>query len=260
MTLAYGSDGVGISYQVRGRGPLTLLFVHGWAGSGDYFHQTIDCLDTSRLRTVAVDLRGHGQSDRADGYSLDDSAADVLKVADAVEAEKFILLGFSMSAKLAQYVAVQAPTRVDGLVLIAGCPATVIPFPPDILADWYSRVGNAAALSAVTAQYASLPILTQVLERIGEAAARVPLAALSGTLNTCLTTTFADALHAIHIPAVVVGGIRDSIFTPEVLRDGVLAPLPHARLALLDCGHEIPVEMPAELAAITEGFLAGVNH
>jgi non-heme chloroperoxidase len=260
MTLAYGRDGVGISYQFQGSGPLTLLFVHGWAGSGDYFRQTIDCLDASGLRTVTVDLRSHGQSDRADGYSLDDSAADVLKVADAVDAEKFILLGFSMSAKLAQYVAVQAPTRVVGLMLIAGCPATEIPFPPEILADWYSRVGNAAALSAVTQQYADLPISTQVLERIGEAAAGVPLAALSGTLDTCLTTSFADALHAIHIPIVVVGGTRDSIFTPDVLRAGVLPPLPQARLALLDCGHEIPVEMPTELAAITEGFLAGVNH
>jgi pimeloyl-ACP methyl ester carboxylesterase len=260
MTLAYGSDGVGISYRVQGSGPLELLLVHGWAGSGDYFTESIDCLDTSRLRTVALDLRGHGQSDHADTYSLDHIAADILKVADAVDASRFVILGFSMGAKLAHYVAVKAPERVTGLMLVAGCPATEIPFPAEILADWYGRVGNADALSAVTTEYASLPIDAKVLERIGAAAADVPLAALTGILDACLTTSFADALDGFHTPTLVIGGKRDSIFTPDVLRAGVVGPLPKARLALLDCGHEIPVEMPAELAAVTEGFLAGLHH
>ena len=53
-------------------------------------------------------------------------------------------------------------------------------------------------------------------------------------------------------------GTEDAIFTPDVLRAGVLARLPQARLALLECGHEIPVELPQQLAAVTEGFLAGL--
>jgi 3-oxoadipate enol-lactonase len=259
MTLAYGSDGVGISYGVRGSGPSDLLLLHGWAGSGDYFTQTIDNLDTSRLRTVTIDLRGHGHSDPGGTYTLDEIAADVMTVADAVDAEQFMLLGFSMAAKFVQYAAVKAPRRVIGLLLVAGCPAAAIPFPAEILTDWYGRVGDASALAAVTEQYADLPIPAEVLGRIGDAAARVPLEALTGTLGTCLTSSFVEALGAVQVPTLVVGGKRDSIFSPDVLRGGVVETLSSARLAQLECGHEIPVEAPVELAAVVEGFLAGLN-
>jgi pimeloyl-ACP methyl ester carboxylesterase len=60
------------------------------------------------------------------------------------------------------------------------------------------------------------------------------------------------------MPSLVVGGVQDQIFGPDMLRLTVVDGLPHARLALLDCGHEIPVELPRELAAIIEAFLAGL--
>ena len=165
-----------------------------------------------------------------------------------------------LSAKFAQYLAVKAPHRISGLILVAGCPVSEIPFPPELRADWLARVGNGQALAAVTQQYASRPLPTVVMERIAAAAAKVPLAALTGTLDSCLATSFAERLDVVRAPTVVVGGTKDAIFTPDVLRAGVLAPLPQARLALLECGHEIPAELPQELAAVTEGFLAGLTH
>jgi len=258
MAIARGIDGVGISYEVRGSGSPVLVFLHGWAGSGEYFAETIDALDTSRVRAVTVNLRGHGGSEHAEGSGLDDIAGDVLTVADAVAAESVVMFGFSMSAKFAQYVAVKAPHRVSGLILVAGCPVSEIPFPAELRADWLARAGNGEALAAVTQQYANQPLPAAVMERIAAAAAGVPLAALTGTLDACLATSFADRLDIVRAPTVVVGGTEDAIFTPDVLRAGVLAPLPQARLALLECGHEIPVELPQQLAAVTEGFLAGL--
>jgi pimeloyl-ACP methyl ester carboxylesterase len=260
MPIARGIDGVGISYQVRGSGSPVLVFMHGWSGSGEYFADTIDALDLSRVRTVTVDLRGHGGSDHAAGFGFDDIAADVLTVADAVGAETFVVFGFSMSAKFAQYVAVKAPHRVSGLILVAGCPVSEIPFPPELRADWLARVGDGEALAALTQQYASRPLPAKVMERIAAAAARVPLAALTGTFESTLDRSFAERVDVVRSPTVVVGGTQDAIFTPDVLRAGVLAPLPQARLALLECGHEIPVELPQQLAAVTEGFLAGLTH
>jgi hypothetical protein len=49
------------------------------------------------------------------------------------------------------------------------------------------------------------------------------------------------------------------MFPPEAMRDGVVAPLPTARLALLDAGHEIAIEVPRQLAALVEAFLAGAG-
>jgi hypothetical protein len=49
------------------------------------------------------------------------------------------------------------------------------------------------------------------------------------------------------------------MFPPDALRAAVVAPLAGARLALVDCGHEVPIEAPRELAALTEAFIAGLG-
>jgi pimeloyl-ACP methyl ester carboxylesterase len=260
MTTTRARDGTNISYRVEGTGPLTLVFVHGWAGSSGYFGPTLRFLDLARTRVVRVEMRGHGGSEpgRAEGLGLEQAAEDILQVAHAVGARQFVLLGFSLGAKVAQYVAVRAPQRVAGLVLVAGCPVTEIPLPREMLDDWYARVGNGPALAAITERYASRPISSEILESIARDAEGIPAPALSGLLEECLRVSFAESMHAAQMPSLVVGGVQDQIFGPDMLRLTVVDGLPHARLALLDCGHEIPVELPRELAAIIEAFLAGL--
>ena len=127
-------DRVGLSYEVRGTGPRNLLFMHGWAGSGDYFKWLIDHLDLSRVRTISYDMRGHGDSDKPDAeLSLERLARDGLTVADAAGARRFVTVGFSMSGKFAQYLAVLEPARVEGLVLVAGAPQPRYPSPRNCL-------------------------------------------------------------------------------------------------------------------------------
>jgi pimeloyl-ACP methyl ester carboxylesterase len=251
-------DGCSLAFASTGDGPPDVLFMHGWAGSGRYFDETLRHLGPARVRAVTYDLRGHGGSDRSpDDHTLDRIAADALAVADAAGLETFTIVGFSMGAKFAQYVALEAPERVRGLVLVAGCPAGEVALPAELLEDWYAREGNAAALCDVVTAYATQPIDAAVLERFGQDAATVPRAALEGTMNAATVQGFADRVGAISAPALVVGGAGDAMFPPEALRDAVVAPLPSARLASLDAGHEIPVERPQELARLIEAFLAG---
>src|SRR5262249_13242754 len=149
-----------------------------------------------------------------------------------------------------------APERVRGLVLVAGCPAVEIPLPPELLEDWYAREGDAARLAELVTAYASNPIDPDALDRFGEAAARIPRSALEGSFTACIGTSF--DVSSIAAPTLVIGGIHDAIFSPDVLRGGVVAPLANARLALVDAGHEIPLERPREFAALIEAFLAGL--
>ena len=79
-------------------------------------------------------------------------------------------------------------------------------------------------------------------------------------MQLCTTSSFADRLDALDLPVLVVGGQHDPLFTPDLLREGVVAPLRDARLALLDAGHEVPVEQPNELAAVVEAFIAGLGR
>jgi non-heme chloroperoxidase len=251
-------DGTALAFDVVGEGPPDVLFLHGWAGSGAYFRDVLGELDLTRLRAVTIDLRGHGGSAGADGeWTLDQIAADTLAAADAVGATEFVVLGFSMGAKFAQYLALKAPERVRGLMLVAGCPASEIPLPPELLEDWYGREGDAARLAEIVTAYASNPIEADALERFGEAAAGIPRSALEGSLTACTANAF--DVGSITAPTLVIGGLHDAIFGPDVLRGGVVAQLPNARLALVDAGHEIPLERPREFAALVEAFLAGLG-
>ena len=148
MPAAMTDDGVSISYATAGEGPPHLLCMHGWAGSGRYFDATIEHLDLTRLRAVTFDLRGHASPTRpTDGYTLERIAADALAVADAAGLDEFVVLGFSMSAKFAQYLSLVAPERVVGQILVAGCPAGEIPLPAELTDDWLSREGDAVRMA-----------------------------------------------------------------------------------------------------------------
>ena len=98
------------------------------------------------------------------------------------------------------------------------------------------------------------------LARFGREAALVPREVLEGTMSACIATSFADRVPGVSTPTLVVGGAHDPIFTPDGLRTTMVDAIPRARLALLDCSHEIPLERPRELAAVIEAFLAGLDR
>jgi pimeloyl-ACP methyl ester carboxylesterase len=97
------------------------------------------------------------------------------------------------------------------------------------------------------------------MEQFGRDAATIGRAALEGTLDAVMTTSFVDRLGSITIPSLVIGGSGDPMFPPDALRAAVVPPLSGARLVLIDCGHEIPIEAPRELASLIEAFLAGLG-
>ena len=133
-----------------------------------------------------------------------------------------------------------------------------IPLPPEITDDWLSRAGDPLRMAQIAEPYMTRPVDPQVLERFGRDAATVGRAALEGTLEAAVATSFTDRLDSITTPTLVVGGAGDPMFGPDSLRAAVVEPLAGARLALVDAGHEIPIEAPRELAALIEAFHAGL--
>jgi len=260
MAVVKTDDGVDISYRLLGTGPCTLLFMHGWAGAGTYFDETLKYLDLTGLRAITFDLRGHGDSDKPDtGYSDERFARDAFTVADAVGANQIVVIGFSMSGRFAQYLSVLAPNRVHGQILVTGCPAAPIAFPEDLRRDWVGRAGNAERLKEITAMYTTKPVAAAVLDRIGDEAAKARQVALDETLRICMYESFVQKIVAHDLATLIIGGIHDPIFPPDALRFGVAAPFPKARIALLDSNHEAPIEQPREFAALIEAFVAGLQ-
>ncbi|MEA2190305.1 MAG: hypothetical protein QOI73_426, partial [Solirubrobacteraceae bacterium] len=111
VTVAASDDGDGI--------PVVLL--HGLTASRRYVVMGSKALQRSGHRVIAYDARGHGSSSPAPapgdyGYEL--LSADLLALLDALGLERAVLAGASMGAHTILRLALDAPERVAGLVVI----------------------------------------------------------------------------------------------------------------------------------------------
>lgn len=100
-------------------GRLPVLFVHSLAGNGGQWALQLDHL-RRRRHAVALDLRGHGDSDPAEdgAYDVPSLAADVGAVANHFALRRFVLAGHSLGAAVAIHYAAEHPERVAGLLLV----------------------------------------------------------------------------------------------------------------------------------------------
>ena len=95
-----------------------LILLHGWVGTGGTnFHLAFPML-APYFRVLAPDHRGHGRGIRTPGrFALEDCAADVAGLIDALELDDVIIAGFSMGGPIAQLSWRARRERVAGLVL-----------------------------------------------------------------------------------------------------------------------------------------------
>lgn len=114
--LVQSFDGQLISYNVFGKGDVTLVFVHGWAGDSRYWKNQIPYF-AKKYRVVAIDSAGQGHSEQTRGvYTLEAFGKDVKAVVDDVNATKVILIGHSMGGGVIAEAAKLMPDKVIGLV------------------------------------------------------------------------------------------------------------------------------------------------
>jgi pimeloyl-ACP methyl ester carboxylesterase len=107
-----------LDHSVTGRGPDVVL-LHGVGLDRTLWDRCAPGL-AEAYRVTTVDLRGHGRSGpAAAGTTLPELAADVVELLDELGAERVHLVGFSLGALVAQYVAATAPERVATLALVS---------------------------------------------------------------------------------------------------------------------------------------------
>jgi len=108
-----------LNYESAGQGD-AIVFLHGFTGSlQDWRHQTAAVQD--RWRAIALDLRGHGQSEaptREEEYSIYLNCADVLGLLNGLGIGRCCLVGHSMGGFTALQFAVDHPERLWGLVCV----------------------------------------------------------------------------------------------------------------------------------------------
>ncbi|BDA84853.1 hypothetical protein Sa4125_23950 [Aureimonas sp. SA4125] len=106
-----------LNVREQGHGPL-MLFFHGITSNSAVFAPLVDRL-SCRFRTIAVDQRGHGLSDKPDsGYEAKDYAADIAGLIRSLDAGPAILVGHSLGARNSVTAAAIYPDLVRSVIAI----------------------------------------------------------------------------------------------------------------------------------------------
>ncbi len=108
-----------IRYRRAGNGA-PLVFVHGFACSSADWRLQMEHFARNHT-VVACDLRGHGETPgEPSECSIERYGADVAELIGALELEGVTLVGHSMGCRVVLQAYLEAPERIDALVLIDG--------------------------------------------------------------------------------------------------------------------------------------------
>ena len=109
-----------IHHVVTGQGRPPIVFVHGFGCAHSDWDAQVAHL-SPRHQTVAVDLRGHGDSPgAAEECSIERYGADVADVMRALALPRSVLVGHSMGCRVAVEAALQAPGHTAAVILVDG--------------------------------------------------------------------------------------------------------------------------------------------
>lgn len=109
-----------------GKGPV-LVLVHGFLSGLSYWDKQIESLST-RFEVIAMDLPGYGGETQQTGLdTVAGFASTILEKLDKLGVKNFHLVGHSMGGMIAQEIALQAPERVNRLVLYGTGPMGELP-------------------------------------------------------------------------------------------------------------------------------------
>jgi pimeloyl-ACP methyl ester carboxylesterase len=124
-----------------------VFFFHGHPGSRrDWpIFDEDDCASELNARIIAVDRPGHGLSDFKRGRKILDWADDVIEVADALQLERFAVLGISGGGPYAAACAFKIPKRLTATAIVCGMGPAEAPGSKDGLA-WKFAPGKSPVM------------------------------------------------------------------------------------------------------------------
>lgn len=242
--------GVRLAAEEVGEGrPVVLL--HGLTATRRYLVMGSTALPRSGHRVISYDARGHGRSSPAPSrtaYTYADLGRDLEAVLDGFAVQRAVLAGASMGAHTALRLALDAPGRVGGLVVITPAYDPATNDDPQRLARWAALADGLerGGVEGFLAAYGEPPVpeawrdtvLKVIRQRlalhehpgaVADALRGVPRSRPFGEL---------DELERISVPVAVVAS-SDEIDPdhPQTVAEAYAASIPGARLILDERGH-----------------------
>ena len=265
----------GVRLRIAESGPPSgwpVVCLHGWSASLYLFRHSLALLAERGFRVVAVDLRGHGLSDKPQArgsYSLDAHLADLDALLDALGFPRVTLVGQSMGGGLALHYALRhpptpsAPGRVRGVVAIN--PSGLVP----IRLLTAARVAPRSLVGAIGPRLMPRWLVRVVLEHLAYgdgslvterdvdeywAPTQLPgfIAAARAALSEFEWRPLRPAeAGSLAVPSVVILGRQDRLVRNAERAARALA---NADVRMLAGGHCVNEELPEAVCAIIAEF------
>jgi pimeloyl-ACP methyl ester carboxylesterase len=265
-------DGARVHHQDAGPddGPVILL-IHGFCASTLVWSEVFLPLASAGFRVIAVDLLGHGFSDKPrDGeYTIEAQARMVLHLMDQLGIERATLAGSSYGGAIAASLALDYPERVGKLVLVGSVINNEAKKQPLLRLASAPFVGNIISPLILDSRW----MVRRRLKKIFSEGARqlfderrmearhLPLKAASAqyailqSLRRWKAERIEQEAHLIMQPALLIWGEQD-VDTPLRLGERLHDAMPDARLIVFrKCGHLPQEEYPREFTELVTGFI-----
>jgi len=241
-------DGVRLAYVEAGQGGEPVLLVHGMQCDHTHMLPLFEHLARSR-RVVAVDLRGHGASDKPAGdYSNAVFHADIAHLCAALGLARPVGIGHSFGGSMLLDLAVQRPDLLGGLVLLDSGVRTLADKQAELGPAYEAPVSREFLASRLFGPDDPPALKAAILERM----AATPQHVVDAMRKTVLAFDGAAAAQACRLPALFL--LADKPFTDAA----TLASLgPNWRTGqVVGAGHFVQLVAPDQVNAMVDRFLA----
>ena len=270
-------NSVEIAFIDQGSGPV-LLLVHGFPLDHSMWDAQIEAF-AEQYRTVAVDLRGFGQSGVGDDdvVEMRQFADDLAALLDSLGIEEPVFLaGLSMGGYVAFEFALKWPQRLRGLIL---CDTKAMNDTPEVAAERHEAArrvlqdGPASLVESMMPRlFAESPVaespvaespvverpqLVDSLRRVMMETDRRAIAATA--LGMARRPDIRPLLERIECPTLVIVGQHDAISPVEEMRaiaDGISGS---QFVEIAGSGHMSPMEKPHEFNAAVLEFMSSIT-
>lgn len=266
-------DGVKIRYLDNGGSGPVVVCLHGTsmtAHAWGHFGASLK----GEARVIAVDMRGHGASDRPNTtYTIAEMAGDIARLAEKLGLERITLVGSSVGNQVAVSFAAAHPERVAGLIL--SDPSFFVSDTEIVkyLRSHHTRRRNYPTRAEAEAYATALPQragLSANMHRLamegdfreeadGSWSWAYDLGAITKVFLNLSTDQSAD-IRAITAPVLVLNADRSNVLSGNQAQDLVKA-FPNARLEVVhNSNHTIWGDQPELLAEKARAFLNALRQ
>lgn len=277
-----GEDGVEIHLLEWSRAGVPFLMLHGFGNDAHIWDDFAPVIAPS-YRTLAMDLRGHGDSawDPERRYDYEFHIADLERVTAALGIERFVLMGHSLGGRVATLFAGRHPERLAGFVLVDSGPELDFRGVTRIRVDMQKTAAGSGTFASA-AEYERMlshaypavkpDVLARMarhglrqrpdgrFERKTDPAFHAGRAAMSEAeaeeRERAVEKRLWEALAKVPCPALVVRGAASDILSPDCADRMAEDVLAQGRLAIVArAGHSVMVDNPEGFADALSSFV-----